>query len=377
MADQGLRKKSIVDKHYGEFIGVKQVIRGIRYSAINEVTGQPMIMGDGEILWDISDDRKCNFFVMRYQKDTPIIRHRITWNYGVGANAWTFNNWSAPNTFIEGTTVSLPADKVATANITKELNYFTVNGVQSTQIDPTIDTDVVIAAVLQNKRYAITWTLENGGEFIDYDAPSKYEYSVGLPLPQSTKVKAPTGREFNYWILRQNGKIDIEHAIEISMSTIGDVEVIAFYLNKKYEITWELGNGSWDGTEGPYEYEYSIGIPTLPTNIIAPIGQKFNNWTIKGIPVNSISSTQIDPLTITANYKNLEYNIYYELDGGDWDGDEGSKTYEYSVGYTLPTNIIKDGYRFDHWEINGEVITQILVTDIGDKTIIAKYVEVI
>ena len=61
-------KDVIVGGHRGEFIGVKQVIKGIRNPIYNEATGQTTITGDGVILWDISDNRASPHFLLAYKK---------------------------------------------------------------------------------------------------------------------------------------------------------------------------------------------------------------------------------------------------------------------------------------------------------------------
>ena len=62
----------MTNKPYGEFIGVKRIVKGIKYEDTNMITGEPIMMGNGEILWDITEDRDCPFFVIHYKKAEPL-----------------------------------------------------------------------------------------------------------------------------------------------------------------------------------------------------------------------------------------------------------------------------------------------------------------
>ncbi len=59
----------IVAGHYAEPIGVSQIIRGIRKEVYNPATGKTTIVGNGEVLWDISDSRKQSYFILVLDKE--------------------------------------------------------------------------------------------------------------------------------------------------------------------------------------------------------------------------------------------------------------------------------------------------------------------
>ncbi len=59
----------IVKGHYTELIGIKKVVKGILHEIEDEIDGGMITVGDGEALYNVSDDRKCNHFLLYYKKN--------------------------------------------------------------------------------------------------------------------------------------------------------------------------------------------------------------------------------------------------------------------------------------------------------------------
>jgi len=88
-------------------------------------------------------------------------------------------------------------------------------------------------------------------------------------------------------------------------------------------------------------------------------------------------SSETANITLYAKFVGQTYTITYDLDGGAWDGSEGAATYQYGVGYTLPTNVTKSGLYFDGWinTYDNQPITKLSATDYGDANIKATWTD--
>lgn len=77
---------------------------------------------------------------------------------------------------------------------------------------------------------------------------------------------------------------------------------------------------------------------------------------------------------VTFTFKPSKYNISYELDGGTVSDSTDTYTYGNEVTLSKPS---KKGYTFKGWydnaEFNGNAITEITSTDVGNKTLFAKW----
>ena len=326
---------------------------------------------------------------------TPIwkgIDYPITWDLGAGS--FTI---ATPSQYEYSVGLTLPTATDMTLPVGQDLDYWIIRQAgeadidHATSISTTTSGAVEVIAVYKNSKYDINWNLGAGSFTIA--TPSQYEYSVGLTLPTATDLTLPVGQDLDYWIIRQVGEADIDHATNISATTLGEVEVIAVYKNNQYPITWSLGTGNVSVVL-QLEYEYSVGL-TLPTagDFILTDGIEFDYWILKQTGhadidhVTEISTTQIDPVTVEAVYKNSSYNISWQLGTGiNWrTGYIASTSYTYSVGLTLPSSTdlnIPAGRTFTGWTITqvGQPditnATEISNTSVGGVTIIANYLNV-
>lgn len=86
-------------------------------------------------------------------------------------------------------------------------------------------------------------------------------------------------------------------------------------------------------------------------------------------------------ITLYAQFESRDFNIQYELNGGQFTTDRYTTTYKNIDNPALPTakQLKKDGYQFAGWYDNasftGETITTIAKGESGDKTFYAKWID--
>ena len=298
--------------------------------------------------------------------DTPT--YNITWNYGSGDNAFSFNGWIAPATFSEGTAVVFPDASFVNVPNGRELEYFTVNGTRATEISSSIRSDVVVSAVLKNKTYRIRYILGEGS-WDGVAGNDAYTHGTSYTLP--TNVTAGRGREFVRWTI---GGIA---TTSIPASDYGHKEFTAVYGNKTYNINWVLKDATIDTALTPATYAYGTAV-SLPasTNITPATGFTFNHWEIDGRTVTEIAAGTIGDITVTLMYNSS--GIVWQLGGGRFRNYTAPNQYEIGIGLTLPdADKVQppNGYLFSYFTVNGIRSTSIPTTATGIVVVKAIYVE--
>ena len=277
---------------------------------------------------------------------TDIPTHNITWDYGSGENQWSFNGYVPPATYSEGTAVVFPDKSFVVAPNGKEIDYFTLNGNQATEIPATSTTDVTVGAVLKNKTYRIRYILGNGS----WDGAAGAEnYTHGTPYTLPTNVNGTTGQVFDHW------EIGGVATTSILASDYGHKEFTAVYRNETYNINWVLKGATIDPTLTPDTYTYGTAV-TLPasTDITPATGLTFDHWEINGIVATEIQAGTIGDVTITLMYASDE--IVWQLDGGQFRNYTAPTRYERGIGLILPIPdqiLAPNGYIFNYWLVNG------------------------
>ncbi|MBR4315295.1 MAG: hypothetical protein IKP66_10340 [Lachnospiraceae bacterium] len=277
---------------------------------------------------------------------TDIPTHNITWDYGSGENQWSFNGYIPPATYSEGTAVVFPDKSFVVAPNGKEIDYFTLNGNQATEIPATSTTDVTVGAVLKNKTYRIRYILGNGS----WDGAAGAEnYTHGTPYTLPTNVNGTTGQVFDHW------EIGGVATASILASDYGHKEFTAVYDNKTYNINWVLKGATIDSTLTPDTYKYGTAV-ALPasTDITPATGLTFDHWEINGIVSTEIQAGTVGDVTVTLIYASDE--IVWQLVGGQFRNYTAPSRYERGIGLTLPTPdqiLAPNGYTFNYWLVNG------------------------
>ena len=320
-----------------------------------------------------------------------LINYPITWTLGDG----TFINPSiASPSYTYGTEWPLPVAHDLYIPRGREFDHWEIkqNGVvidnNATVIPATYEGAIEIIVKYKNLSYNITWdlgTAPDAGSWVDPSvASASYTYGTNWPLPDKSKVNGPTGREFDYWTIKQSGKADITHATVISSTTYDDVTIVATYKNSSYKITWDLGTapdkGSWkDSSVASASYTYGTTWP-LPdkTKINGPVGRELNYWTIKQTgkadvtQATEISATTYGDVTIVATYKNLSYKITWVMNGATLKTGALAEDYTYGTGLILPASTsitMPAGQEFAYWTVNGVETDRISTTQIDPVTV--------
>ena len=299
--------------------------------------------------------------------------HNITWDYKVGTvDEWSFDNFVAPSTFIEGITVTLPnASKVKAKDGDKAFDYWTVNGVKATEISGKLKKDVTVEAVFKNMTYEVAWDL-GGGEIPESSMFTTYTYGTAKTLPGKSSVIAPEGQEFNYWIIRQEGKADVNKATSISATTKGNITIVAVYKNLSYDITWVTNGVTLKTGTFAKTYTYGTGL-TLPSagDLNMPAEETFAYWVVNGVETDRISTTQVDPVTVTLITSKMVKNVHniawnYKIGTADeWSFENfvAPDTFIEGITVTLPyaskVKTKSSDKAFDYWTVNGTKTTEI------------------
>ncbi|MBR1454527.1 MAG: InlB B-repeat-containing protein, partial [Lachnospiraceae bacterium] len=306
-------------------------------------------------------------------------------NYNLyNATASEYGRFLSEPTYVytPGTAFTLPDVSTVEDPSGNNISSWQIDGIDVMEIPSTATSDVEVKAMFNDTgTYRVEFDMGEG--HLTITPPSEYTYGVELPLPASTSVVSPNGRDFSHWMLKgANGNIISENTATISDTQRGYIKVVAVYSILSYNITWNLGSGRFiNSFATPSTYQYDIGLK-LPasTSIIPPIGYEFNHWEIGGVATTSITKTDYGNKHVVAIYNLSTYHINWNLDDGttgnhgEWDGTAGATSYTYATEYSLPTNIIgPTGRIFTNWEIEGIATTSIPVGSTGDKEFNAKY----
>lgn len=267
--------------------------------------------GTTDIITEIADTETTDIDLVAIYGDRPT----ITWNMGTGTDIGTLDPEVASTSYISGIEWPLPLQDKITPPIGCEFDHWILRRVGATDIDQalcipaTIDANVEVIAVYNHLTYDITWNLADGtstelidrGSWNGAEGPATYIYGNGIAnLP--TNVTPPQGRTFDHWKLIQTetGGADINPAISVSSTQVGDVTIKAVYNKISYPITWNINGATIDEALMPAEHTYGTAIP-LPnvTNVTPPEGKVFNYWLVNGTKATSISASLVGNVTVT------------------------------------------------------------------------------
>ncbi|MBQ8749485.1 MAG: InlB B-repeat-containing protein [Clostridia bacterium] len=178
-----------------------------------------------------------------------------------------------------------------------------------------------------------------GGETIPYNKESS---NITLGIPNKD------GYEFIGWTTI--GQDTPQMTVTITTGNIGDKWYTANFVAIKYNITYDLGNGSITDGENPVLYTIeSENITLINPSLDAYnfIGWTRGESTVKNL-TEVITTGTMGDLTFTAHYEPIEYTIKLNVKGGQYDG---STTIRYTVESDAITlaDATKKGYTFTGW----------------------------
>ena len=178
-----------------------------------------------------------------------------------------------------------------------------------------------------------------------------------------------SGYEFAGWAESANGSKVYSDGENYSMGLESSYTLYALWKPKTYSITYKLNGGQ---TSESNKISYDIESDSF--SLVNPVreGYIFVGWSGTGLDGNenlsvSVSTGTYGDLTFTANWKAIEYQITYDLDGGQNNsGNPGTYTIEQLITLLPPT---KTGYTFKGWS-DGGVIAK---GSTGEKTFTATW----
>ena len=249
-----------------------------------------------------------------------------------------------------GTGATLPVDWTRTGyNFKGWYDNEELNGDPVTEISDTETEDKKYWAKWEPVEYKIKYNLD-GGEFPgneeNLDRYTIESEDITLKNPEKT------GCKFTGW--SGTGLTGNENQpVTIPKGSTGDREYTAHWSGETYTVTLN-GNGG-TGTLLT-EYTYGTGA-TLPVDWTRT-GYNFKGWydneELNGDPVTEISDTETEDKKYWAKWEPVEYKIKYNLDGGEFPGNE-----ENLDRYTIESEDItlknpeKTGCKFTGWSGTG------------------------
>ena len=248
-------------------------------------------------------------------------------------------------------------------------------------------------AVWQEETYKVTYELKDVGKS-DWETvqTAKVNAVTGNKTTQpsktyETKYVDGVKYEFDGWYT--NAELT-GSAVEFPYTVTSDVTFYAAYKEaEKYELKYDLAEGSWAASETDKELEYKQYAGDKITVKSDPVreGYKFAGWTSKEITVSSKFTMPAKNVTLTAQWEEIQYEVKYKLkDAGkdDWQTVQtakvnavtGNKTTQPSDTYETKY-VGKVKYEFDGWYLDESLETPVAFpyTVTSDVTFYAAYKE--
>lgn len=224
--------------------------------------------------------------------------------------------------------------------------------------------------------YAKGSTTYTGGNAISGSKDSETKTcGVNFTLPSSA-VFTTTGYTQTGWATEDGGSK--AYNLGGSYTTNAAQAFYPAWTANNHTLTWDANGGdalTGDYTTGTVAYGTAITAPNTPTWT----GHTFGGWHNGSSVVTPATSMPDNDLTYTAQWSLATYTVTLNTNGGTINA--GNVTsYTYGTGATLPTNVTKDGNRFDGWfdnkELDGDAVTSISSSATGNKEYWAKWTPV-
>ena len=133
--------------------------------------------------------------------------------------------------------------------------------------------------------------------------------TLNCPIELAPATKE--GYDFVGW------KLDGQIVNEIPANTTGDLELVAVWKTVEYKLELDVDGGTFEG-ELPTSYTADLLPLALPT--LTKEGYEFQGWKLDKAVVKEIKEGTTGDLTLKAVWKALEWNVSFDLDGGEFPG---------------------------------------------------------
>ncbi|MDY6367982.1 MAG: InlB B-repeat-containing protein, partial [Clostridia bacterium] len=198
---------------------------------------------------------------------------------------------------------------------------------------------------------------------------TSYTYGVGATLP----IPAKTGYTFGGWY--DNSSFTGSAVTEILTTDTGAKTFYAKWTANTYAVTLNTNGATSCAELTSYTYGVGATLPT-PTKKGYTFGGWYENSSLSGSKVTSISTTDIGDKVYYAKWTIVTYNITYYLNGGN-NAASNPTTYKVTTATITLADATKTGYTFGGWYSNssftGSKVTKIAKGSTGNKTLYAKW----
>lgn len=187
------------------------------------------------------------------------------------------------------------------------------------------------------------------------------DYAAGT---QITLTATPAeGYDFSNWTkyaYPQGEEVSTNATYTFAVSE--DINLIAYFTPKVYNVTYELGQGAWvNGYYAPVTYTYGEGV-TLPTaqNMEYEnhtFGGWYDNAQFTGTPITEISTTSMGDTTLFAKWTIDTYEIALVQPANGTISSDPAQTAAVGTQVIL-TATPNEGYSFDAWEVRNTTTGQ-------------------
>ena len=170
---------------------------------------------------------------------------------------------------------------------------------------------------------------------------------------------------------------DYAHAVtcdtwgKICGESISDVTFTPIFEPHKYKITYEL-NGGTNSAENP-EISYTVKDGNIVLQDPVKTGYEFTGWYNGQTPVEAIEAGSTGDIELTAEWKIINYNITYKLNGGT-DNDDNPSEYDIEEETIVLKDPVRRGYTFLGWYNEDQTLVEVIEAgSTGDIELTAKW----
>lgn len=202
--------------------------------------------------------------------------------------------------------------------------------IKNSNIEVTIDTEEL--------GFDIVYDLDGGK--VSTDNPSKITYMTEKTLVEPSK----TGYLFKGWDVVV-GNAEVTNTT-VKLTNVENIKLKAIWEAKKYTLVYD------DVTYADCTYDEDCTIEALE-EVKWPVGKTFAYWSYKGNKLGdkvvNLTIINNDTIELIPNFKDIEYSISYDLDGGVVSSNNPDRiTNSEEKALIEPT---KNGYEFIGWEV--------------------------
>ena len=232
----------------------------------------------------------------------------------------------------------------------------------------TLTADITFYAVWEVKKYPVNFNA-NGGTFADGTdvVTNDFQFDANITAPAAPSL---AGYNFLGWALEADATEALTTLGKMDVANENGKTFYAVYAPISYTVTYTITCGGNTDTvsDGPF---YNGDVVTLRTPEEIE-GYTFDGWMIYGVPVegNTITIDAAD-VEITGNYSAVSVPVYFNANGGFFDGDEAITEKTVEVEYTAVISKpsftpARAGYEFLGWAATADA--ESTLTSLGSVT---------